>query len=124
MPIKIHGNYFENCGTGISAPTDSDLEIGANQFVACGKAIDLRDPPSLIRALGLRDETPMPLIREILAFVGATPRSELEVQSKSESIGLLKWLSAGADASTLASTVTALCKYVPAIFGSASEVKT
>lgn len=115
MAIKIYGNHFENCGTGISAPKDADLDIGANQFVACGRAIDLRDPPTLLQALGLREETPLPLVREVFAYVSSSQRSDPEVRSKAESIGLLKWLSAGADASTLISAIASMYPYVTAI---------
>ena len=115
MSNKIHGNQFHNCGTGISAPSDANLDIGDNQFVACGKAIDLRDTPSLISALGLRSDTPIELVREILSFSGVAPRSASDIQSKSESIGLFKWLAAGADTSTLVSAVAGLYAYVPAI---------
>ena len=115
MTIRIFGNTFENCGTGISAPKDAHLEIGANQFFACGKAIDLRDPPSLMQAMGLKNDTPIPLVRELFEFVASARPEEPELRKKAESIGLLKWLSAGADASTLISAMANLYPYAAAI---------
>ena len=117
MTTKIYGNHFENCSTGISAPKDANLEIGSNKFVACGKAVDLRDPPSLMRALGLEGDTPVPVLREVLEYLATGQRSEAEVKAKVESVGLFKWLSAGADASTLASAVLSLHPYIPTILG-------
>lgn len=115
MTIRIFGNHFENCETGISAPKDANLEIGGNQFVACGKAIDLRDPPTLMQAMGLRNDTPTPLVRELFEFAAAAQREEVELQSKAESIGLLDWLAAGANASTLIAALVSLGQYTPKI---------
>ena len=115
MPIKIYDNHFENCGTGISAPSDADIDIGANRFVACGKAIDLRVPESLLGALGLSAETPLEVLREVLTFVGSASRTEPEVAEKATSAGLFKWLSAGADATTLVSGLASLVPHVPQI---------
>ena len=115
MAIKIYGNHFENCGTGISAPKDAHLEVGLNTFIACDKAVDLRDPPSLMQALGLKSDTPIPVLRELLEYLAAGQRSEADVKAKAESVGPFKWLSAGADAATLASAILSLQPNVPAI---------
>ena len=115
MPIKISGNHFKNCEVGVSAPASSDLDIGSNRFVSCGKAIDLRNPSSLVEAIGLQSDTPMHLLREVFAFAAVSLRSESEIREKSESLGLFKWISAGADASTLVSAIASLYHHVPAI---------
>ncbi|WP_146076060.1 hypothetical protein [Caldimonas caldifontis] len=115
MPIKICDNHFENCGTGISAPADADVDIGANCFVACGKAIDLRAPESLLGALGLNADTPLDVLREVLTFVGSAPRTEPEIAAKATSAGLFNWLSAGADTATLVSGLASLYQHVPQI---------
>ncbi|WP_137885160.1 hypothetical protein [Pseudomonas sp. 2FE] len=115
MSIKIYDNHFENCGTGISAPADADIDIGANRFVACGKAIDIRTPESLFGALGLRNDTPPELLREVLSFIGNTHRAEAEIAEKAASVGLFKWLSASADTTTLISGLASLYQYVPQI---------
>ena len=115
MAVKIYDNHFENCGTGISAPADANVVIGANRFVACGKAIDLRAPESLLGALGLRPDTPFETLREVLAFVGGGQRTTPEIAEKANSVGLLKWLSAGADTTTLVSGLASLYQHVPQI---------
>lgn len=115
MPINISNNHFENCGTGISAPADADVDIGANRFVACGRAIDVRAPESLLGALGLRGDTPLNVLREVLAFVGGDARTEPEIAAKAKSAGLLDWLSAGANVVTLASGLASLAPHVKQI---------
>lgn len=115
MTIKIYDNHFEGCGTGISAPSDANVEIGANRFFACGKAIDLRAPESLLGALGLRPDTPPEMLREVISFIGASQRTEPEIAEKATSIGLFKWLSAGADTTTLVQGLATLYPYVQKI---------
>ena len=115
MVIKIYDNHFENCGTGISAPSDADVDIGANRFVACGKAIDLRAPESLLGALGLRPDTPLEVLKEVLSFIGSGQHTELEITEKTASTGIFNWLSAGADTATLVQGLATLYQYVPQI---------
>ena len=115
MAIRIFGNSFENCGVGISAPADANVEMGGNRFTACGKAIDLREPQTLMRALGLSDDTPAPLVRELFEFLASAQRSKTEIAEKAESTGLFNWLAAGANAATLVSATMELYKHVPEI---------
>ncbi len=115
MAIKIYDNHFENCGTGISAPSDANIDIGANRFVACGKAIDLRAPKSLLGALGLQPDTPLELLKEALSFIGSGQHTEPQITEKAASTGLFNWLSAGADATTLVQGLASLYTYVPQI---------
>jgi hypothetical protein len=115
MVIKIFDNHFEGCGTGISTPSDANVEIGANRFVACGKAIDLRAPESLLGVLGLRPDTPLEVLKEVFKFIGASKRTEPEITNKVTSSGLLKWLSAGSDTTTVVQGLAALYQYVPQI---------
>lgn len=115
MTIKIHSNHIEGCGTGISAPADADIDITSNRFVACGRAIDIRAPESLLGVLGLNPDTPLPILREVLSFVGSAPRTGPEIIAKAASAGLLSWLSAGADTTTLISGFASLYEHVPTI---------
>ncbi|WP_386341780.1 hypothetical protein O4D10_09180 [Xanthomonas citri pv. citri] len=115
MGIKIYNNHVEGCVTGISAPADANMDIGANRFIACGKAIDINTPGTLIGVLGLSPDTPPEVLREVLAYVGAGQRSEPEIAEKVETAGLFKWLAAGADATTLVTTLGSLFPYLPKI---------
>lgn len=117
MPIKIYDNHFYGGGRGIgiSAPADAEIDIGKNRFIACGKAIDIRAPESLLGALGLSPDTPLDSLREVLSFVRSAPRTHPEIAAKATSAGLLGWLSAGADATTLISGLASLYEHVPSI---------
>ena len=115
MVIKIYDNHFENCGTGISAPSDANIDIGTNRFVACGKAIDLRAPESLLGALGLQPDTPLEVLIEVLSFIGSGQHAEPQITEKVASTGLFKWLSAGADATTLVQGLVSLYPQMPKI---------
>ncbi|MBI3545538.1 MAG: hypothetical protein HY081_02925 [Gammaproteobacteria bacterium] len=101
-PAKIFGNSFINCNVGISAPKDADLEISVNSFIGCKKAIEIRDPPALLEALGLSKDLPLPMLREMVSFLSLVPhQTQKEVQLKAEHLGLFKWLAGGADIATL-----------------------
>ncbi|MBA3004113.1 MAG: hypothetical protein FP813_09725 [Desulfurivibrio sp.] len=101
MTIKISDCHFENCGTGVSAPKDAKLDMSNNKFVACKKAIELRDPPTLLETIGLANNTPLPLVREVFEFLVAGFPDEPAIRTKAESSGLFSWLSVGADTTTV-----------------------
>lgn len=103
MAIKIFGNTIDTCGTGISTPKDADVEIGTNNITNCGTAIELRDPPSFLASLGLREDTPTEKVVAVLnaIYSGATDESAIEKEIKK--IGLLDYLSGAANLTTLVS---------------------
>lgn len=115
MVIKIYDNHIEGCAIGISAPADANLDIGTNRFVACEKAIDIRAPEALLGGLGLNPDTPLEVLYDVLAYLGADRRTGAEISEKVQSTGLLKWLSAGADASTLICGLGSLMPNIPQI---------
>ena len=108
MAIRITNSTFHTVGTVVSAPKGTEVEIAGGSFVNCGKIVDLRDPPSLLAYLGLSDETPLPLVREMLEFAAVNFLDKPSLQAKSESIGILGWLGASADVSSLVTSLMAL----------------
>ena len=115
MTIKIYDNYIENCGAGISAPSDADIDIQGNRFFSCGKAIDFRAPESLLGYLGLRPDTPLSKLREILSFMSASRRTESEITAKAESSGFSKWILAAGNTTTFVQGLVALYQHLPNI---------
>ena len=110
MNVKIIDCRIENCGTGISAPADMKLDIRGTSIANCGQAIELRDPPSLLSALGLQPETPPAILREVLQFVSMGVSEPAAVKAKAESAGLLKWLAAGSDLTTVVGGIVGLAQ--------------
>lgn len=110
MDMEIINCRIENCGTGISAPADMKLDIRGTSIANCGRAIELRDPPSLLAALGLQPNTPPADLREVLQFVGAGFSDPPAVKSKAESAGLVKWLAAGSDFTTVVGGIVGLAQ--------------
>jgi hypothetical protein len=101
VTVKIIGGVIRNCGTGISAPKDAALEVTGTEISGCRVAIELRDPPSLLMALGLAPDTPPAVLKEVLAFMATGASDPASVRTKAEASGLLRWLSAGANSTTL-----------------------
>jgi hypothetical protein len=101
MAVKIYGNTIQNCGTGISIPKDADVEIGTNNIIDCNIAIELRDPPSFIECLGLRKDTPIDKVLQVLNVLTDEKVQKSEIEEKIKNVGLLDWLSATANASTV-----------------------
>lgn len=115
MYIKISENYIEGGGIGISVPAEAEVDIEKNRIIACGKAIEIRAPESLLGALGLRPDTPLDSLREVLSFIRSAPRTHPEIVAKATSAGLFGWLSAGADSTTLISGLASLYEHIPSI---------
>lgn len=103
MAIKIYGNKIDNCGTGISAPKDADVEIGTNAITNCGTAIELRDPPSFLVSIGLREDTPTEKVVAVLNAISSGATDESAIENEIQKVGLLDYLSGAANLTTLVS---------------------
>lgn len=103
MTVKIFGNKIDNCGTGISTPKDADVEIGTNDITNCGTAIELRDPPSLLASLGLKENIPTEKVIAVLNAISSGATDEPAIESEIRKIGLLDYLSGAANLTTLVS---------------------
>ncbi len=108
MAIKITRSNFHTVGTVVSAPQGTEVDIAESRFVDCAKIVELRDPPSLLAFLGLSDETPLPLVREMLTFLAAGFVDGPSLKAKSEAIRILPWLNAGASVVTLVAALNAI----------------
>lgn len=108
MAVKIYGNTIINCATAISAPKDADVEIGTNDIIDCNIAIELRDPPSFIECLGLQKDTPIDKVLQVLSVLTNEKIQESDIEEKIKKVGLLDWLSATANASTVTSAFNQL----------------
>lgn len=106
--IKIDSCHFENCGVGISTPANADIEISRNTFLKCDEAIEIRDQVSLIEALGLRPETPIEHVRELIKFVRDHNPDLQQIHKKAQEAGIREWLSTGANLGTIATTLKEL----------------
>lgn len=76
MAITIKDCKAINCGTGISVPNNmlADLDIDGFEGVDCGKVLEVRDDArfpqtSLLGALGLTENTPPEILRELLTYL-------------------------------------------------------
>ncbi|WP_178861609.1 hypothetical protein [Thiomicrorhabdus cannonii] len=109
MAIKIIDCHIENCGTGISSSSDVELDISGTKIIACKKAIELRDPPSVLDSLGLPADTPTELLKEVLETLlkteSKTPVQSAEIISKAS---LFEWLGGIANSSSILSNLIAL----------------
>lgn len=103
MAIVIKNNKIINCGTGISSPKDADVEIDDNSFVNCGTAIELREQPSFFLNLGLKEDTPIEMILQVLYLLRDEKVKKSDIDEKIKKVGLLDWISATANISTVAS---------------------
>ncbi|MBU2754509.1 hypothetical protein HFU84_12920 [Acidithiobacillus sp. CV18-2] len=110
MTIKIIDCHIQGCGTGISAPKDAPLEVSGTTIIDCRKAIELRDQPSFLSALGLSADTPPAVLREVFEFLSQSGSDLQAIHGKAESSGLFRWLSAGADASTLVGALVSVAQ--------------
>lgn len=91
-----------NCDVGISAPKDAAISLDGTTFEGCRKALDLRDPPSFIASLGLKDDVPPRLLLALLRNMQAAGQStEAAIEAKAKKIGLFDWVNASGSASTL-----------------------
>jgi len=103
MVVKIYGNKISNCGTGISTPSDANVEMGNNEITDCGKAIELRDPPSFIESIGLNPDTPTEKIISVLNAIQNGATEKILIEEEIKKAGLLDYLSASSSVVTLVS---------------------
>ncbi len=108
MKIRITNSSFDRVGTVVSAPDGTDVGIDGSRFKDVGMVVELRDPPSVLAYLGLAPDTPPEAVREMLKFLSSGFSDSPSVQAKAESLGLFKWLSAGADMTTLVTNFVSL----------------
>lgn len=109
MAITIKDCHIENCGTGISTDGSVQIDISGTRIVGCQKAIEQRDPPGLINALGLPPNTPSNLLIDALQLLIETqhegPERSVEKVSKS---GLFQWLDGAANGTAILSNLVSL----------------
>lgn len=103
MAINITNSKFNMCKGVISAPSDISIDINmdSNSFNLCGSVVHLRAPESLSGALGLKPDTPKDILLDVLSFISTSQKPAQEIEEKVRSAGLLEWLSAGANVTTL-----------------------
>ena len=80
---------------------NADVEFGANKIVNCKTAIELRDPPGFIESLGLRRDTPIDKVLQVLSALSEGKTNQLEIKSVVKEVELIDWLSGVANVSTL-----------------------
>jgi hypothetical protein len=106
MALHLKNVRIDNCGTGISAPGDVTIHADGLEITNTSRAIELRDPPSLLQSLGLPAETPLAYLIEALKLLEGshTLPPEQRIESLRES-SLVKWLGVTADLTGLATTL-------------------
>ena len=102
MTMFLKDVHIDNCGTGISAPKDARIHADGLTITNSGRAIEIRDPPGLLQALGLPAATPPEYLIEALRILeGAQalpPERRTEALRESK---LIKWLGASADLASI-----------------------
>lgn len=101
MTNKFTIGSITNCGTGFSAPADAKFDLNVGTFDRCQKAIELRDPPSLMESIGLPRDISPPLLRDLLCQLQNPGLTRVEISSCVEQSRLRRDLGAGADISTI-----------------------
>jgi hypothetical protein len=98
MGITLKNVTIDNCGTGISTPSDAIIHADGLVITNTRKAIEIRNPATLLGALGLPENTPPELLIDALRHL--RQNSHLPREQRVESLRetqLLKWLGAAAD---------------------------
>ncbi len=104
MANKFTNVHIENCGKGISMPSDAPVEFDGLTIKGCQHAIEMRDPPSLLSSLGLPPNTPAELLIEALELL--QDKSSSSIENKSELLNsskLYEWLGAGGNLASITS---------------------
>jgi hypothetical protein len=105
MQNKITVDTIVGCGTAISAPADANIEISVTTIAGCQKAIELRDPPSLMESLGLPSDTSPSLLSDLFRQLQKPNLSQDYVSSCIGQSKLREFLGAGADISTVTAAI-------------------
>lgn len=101
LNLKITGNTFVKVGTVARLEmTDGNVEISNNHVGESENGVVVQEPAGILQQLGLSNDTPLPLVKEILEAVAQNTKGA-ELQAKVESTGLLGYLAAGANIATL-----------------------
>jgi len=109
MTLHLKNVRIYNCGTGISVPKDARIEAYGLEITNTGRAIDLRDPPSLLQSIGLPPDTPNPYLLEALRIPeGANSLPPQERVERLRDSNLVKWLGISADISGLVGALSSL----------------
>lgn len=104
--LTLKNVRIDNCGTGISAPKDAVIHADGLEITNTGKAIDLRDPPSLLQALGLPAGTPPQHLLDAIQLLEANKALPPEQRSQAlHSSSLFKWLGNTANLATISSAL-------------------
>lgn len=114
MAIIIEKSVFHDIdGTLFSLPNGADVHWKENTVLNArnGPTVLVRDPASLFSLLGLREDTPPEIVRELLTKVLAeeSPTS-IFVDETARSVKALDWLAAGANYTTLIGGIQALAQ--------------
>lgn len=90
MTIRLKNVTIDNCGVGISAPSDARIEADGLVITNTGRAIELKNPATFLGALGLPEDTPRELVIELLRqFRDKPAASSADAAARVRESGLL-----------------------------------
>jgi hypothetical protein len=112
MALILSGNTFVDCGVGVSLPAGAHVVMDDNHMLRCGKAIEVRDPVSLLESLGLPTDTPIDLVvQTIVALQKAQPTTKDAGEKVTRGTALYGFLLAkGADVASIVSAVISIAQ--------------
>ncbi|WP_192034602.1 hypothetical protein [Halomonas sp. YLGW01] len=100
--LDLKNVRIDNCGTGISAPKGAHIKADGLEITNTKKAIELRDPPSLMKSLGLPDDTPSEYLIDAIKILEGNKELPKEDRINSlKSSSLVQWLGTTADLTTI-----------------------
>ena len=106
MTLKLKNVRIDNCGTGISMSIGTQLDADGLVITNTRRAIEVREPQSLLQSLGLPATTPPEFLIEALRILegasGLPPNARIQKLSESR---LSKWLGVTADLAGLGSVL-------------------
>ncbi|MCU8291140.1 hypothetical protein OC525_21635, partial [Vibrio vulnificus] len=100
--LNLKNVKIDRCVTGISAPKDAHINADGLEITNTQKAIELRDPPNLMKSLGLPENTPPEYLIDAMKILEGNqnlPNNE-RIDSLQKS-SLLQWLGTSADLVTI-----------------------
>lgn len=98
MGLILKDVRIDNCGTGISAPKDADINVDGLEITNTACAIELRDPHAFLQSLGLPKDTPPNYLIEALKILeDSSSQSAGARVEKLRDSSLIKWLGVTAD---------------------------
>ena len=94
--MGFNKNVIIDCGTGLSLPHGVDVEANENVFIRTKVAIEVRDKPSALAGLGLRDDTPAEVIAQVIeAFNSTRGATQGEVEKAVARSGIGRYFKQG-----------------------------